>query len=201
MNTVRIIIADDHPMVREGLEAMLTSAGGFVVAALAADGKAAVEAVAKESPDIVLSDVRMPERDGFALLEAVKKARPSTKVLFLAGMPLKEEESRAEAMGASGYLPKDVDLKRLVSAIESIAHGDGVFVREEFQPAPSPLTARETDVLRLVALGKQRDMIAEELGIGSESVKTHMKGIMNKLGCPNATSAVGKAYELGILRA
>ena len=188
-------------MVREGLEAMLTSAGGFVVAALAADGKAAVEAVAKESPDIVLSDVRMPEMDGFALLEAVKKIRPSTKVLLLAGMPLKEEESRAEAMGASGYLPKDVDLKRLVSAIESIARGDGIFVREEFQPAPSPLTARETDVLRLVALGKQRDMIAEELGIGPESVKTHMKGIMNKLGCPNATSAVGKAYELGILRA
>ena len=201
MNAVKIIIADDHPMVREGLEAMLTSAGGFAVAALAADGKAAVEAVAKESPDIVLSDVRMPEMDGFALLEAVKKIRPSTKVLLLAGMPLKEEESRAEAMGASGYLPKDVDLKRLVSAIESIARGDGVFVREEFQPAPSPLTARETDVLRLVALGKQRDMIAEELGIGSESVKTHMKGIMNKLGCPNATSAVGKAYELGILRA
>ena len=201
MNAVKIIIADDHPMVREGLEAMLTSAGGFAVAALAADGKAAVEAVAKESPDIVLSDVRMPEMDGFALLEAVKNIRPSTKVLFLAGMPLKEEESRAEAMGASGYLPKDVDLKRLVSAIESIARGDGVFVREEFQPAPSPLTARETDVLRLVALGKQRDMIAEELGIGPESVKTHMKGIMNKLGCPNATSAVGKAYELGILRA
>lgn len=201
MNAVRIIIADDHPMVREGLEAMLTSAGGFAVAALAADGKAAVEAIARESPDVVLSDVRMPEMDGFALLEAVKKVRPSTKVLFLAGMPLKDEEKKAEAMGAAGYLPKDVDLKRLVSAIESIARGDGLFVREEFQPAPSPLTARETDVLRLVALGKQRDMIAEELGIGSESVKTHMKGIMNKLGCPNATSAVGKAYELGILRA
>jgi len=188
-------------MVREGLEAMLTSAGGFEVVALAGDGVEAVKAVSREKPDVVLSDVRMPGMDGFALLEAVKASNPATKVLLLAGMPLKDEETRAEAAGASGYLPKDVDLKRLVGAISSMAGGDAPFAREEFHPAPSPLTARETDVLRLVALGKQRDEIAKDLGIGPESVKTHMKGIMNKLGCPNATSAVGKAYELGILRA
>ena len=190
----RMMIIDDHPMVREGLEAMLSSTGAFEVVAVAANADEALAKIASAAPDIVLSDVRMPGMDGFALFAEMKKRGSAPKTLFLAGMPLKEEESRAEAMGASGYLPKDVDLKRLVSAIESIARGDGVFVREEFQPAPSPLTARETDVLRLVALGKQ-------LGIGPESVKTHMKGIMNKLGCPNATSAVGKAYELGILRA
>ena len=197
----RIMIIDDHPMVREGLEAMLSSTGAFEVVAVAANADEALAKIASSNPDIVLSDVRMPGMDGFALFAEMKKRGDAPKTLFLAGMPLKDEEKKAEAMGAAGYLPKDVDLKRLVSAIESIARGDGLFVREEFQPAPSPLTARETDVLRLVALGKQRDMIAEELGIGSESVKTHMKGIMNKLGCPNATSAVGKAYELGILRA
>ena len=197
----RMMIIDDHPMVREGLEAMLSSTGAFEVVAVAANADEALAKIASAAPDVVLSDVSLPGMDGFALFAEMKKRGSAPKTLFLAGMPLKEEESRAEAMGASGYLPKDVDLKRLVSAIESIARGDGVFVREEFQPAPSPLTARETDVLRLVALGKQRDMIAEELGIGPESVKTHMKGIMNKLGCPNATSAVGKAYELGILRA
>ena len=77
----------------------------------------------------------------------------------------------------------------------------GAFVREQFQSTPSLLTVREMDVLRLLAQGKQRDQIAAALGIGAESVKTHLKGIMNKLACPNATSAVGRAYELGILRA
>ena len=115
--------------------------------------------------------------------------------------PLKEEEARAKEGGASGYLPKDVDLDRLSAAIREIAAKDGVFAHEEFQSAPSPLTAREMDVLKLVAQGRQRDQIAAELGIGSESVKTDMKGMMTKLGCPNATSVVGRAYELGILRA
>ena len=110
------------------------------------------------------------------------------------------EEARAEAEGAAGYLPKDVDQDRLSEAIKIAAAG-GAFVREHFQSTPSLLTVREMDVLRLLAQGKQRDQIAAALGIGAESVKTHLKGIMNKLACPNATSAVGRAYELGILRA
>jgi len=194
-------VADDHPMVREGLEAMLSSAGGFEVVALAEDGKSALDAVSSLKPDILLSDVRMPVMDGFALLEAAVAAVPGLKVLLLAGMPLKEEEARAEKLGAKGYLPKDVDLARLTGAIQSIVAGGEGFESVEFKQSPSPLTARETDVLRLVAMGRQREQIAEALGIGAESVKTHLKGIMNKLGCPNATSAVGKAYGLGILRA
>ena len=105
-----------------------------------------------------------------------------------------------DAEGAAGYLPKDVDQDRLSEAIKIAAAG-GAFVREQFQSTPSLLTVREMDVLRLLAQGKQRDQIAAALGIGAESVKTHLKGIMNKLACPNATSAVGRAYELGILRA
>jgi len=188
-------------MVREGLEAMLMSEEGFDVVALAANGEEALKAVAEHRPDVVLSDVRMPKMDGFAMLEHLRRIAPESRVVFLAGMPLKEEERRAKADGASGYLPKDVDQDRLSAAIREVASDAGRFVREEFQSAPSLLTAREMDVLRLVAQGNQRDQIAATLGIGPESVKTHLKGIMNKLDCPNATSAVGRAYELGILRA
>ena len=198
---ISLMIVDDHPMVREGLAAMLESEEGFRVAAIAPTGEAAVEIAGRERPDVVLSDARMPKMDGFSMLAKMRGLNPGPKVLLLAGMPLKEEEARAKEGGASGYLPKDVDLDRLSAAIREIAAKDGVFAHEEFQSAPSPLTAREMDVLKLVAQGRQRDQIAAELGIGSESVKTHMKGMMTKLGCPNATSVVGRAYELGILRA
>lgn len=198
---IKVLVVDDHPMVREGLEAMLASEGGFDVAALASNGEEAVAKALEVRPDVVLSDVRMPGIDGFAMLEKMKAALPSAKVILLAGMPLREEEQRAKVEGAAGYLPKDVDLDRLSDAVKRVAAGDGEFVRAEFQAAPSILTTREMDVLRLVAQGNQRGHIATALGIGEESVKTHLKGIMNKLGCPNATAAVGRAYELGILRA
>ncbi len=198
---ISILIVDDHPMVREGLAAMLESESGFEVAALAANGEEAVSLAVGVKPDIVLSDVRMPKLDGFAMLQRLKEILPGVKVLLLAGMPLKNEEERARQEGASGYLPKDVDQDRLSQAIREIAAKPGFFACEVFQSAPSPLTAREMDVMRLLAQGYQRDKIAESLGIGTESVKTHLKGIMTKLGCPNATSAVGRAYELGILRA
>ena len=196
-----LMIVDDHPMVREGLEAMLESEEGFKVVALAPSGEAAVAEYAKSRPDVVLSDVRMPGLDGFAMLEKLKESDPGVRVLLLAGMPLREEEMRARREGAKGYLPKSVDQDRLTAAIRAIAADPATFACEEFQAAPSILTAREMDVLRLVSQGNQRDQIAVALGIGSESVKTHLKGIMTKLGCPNATSAVGRAYELGILRA
>ena len=197
MGAIRILIVDDHPMVREGLAAMLESEEGFAVVGLAANGEEALSQVAAANPDVILSDVRMPKLDGFAMLARLKGA----KVLLLAGMPLKDEEQRARDLGAKGYLPKDVDQDRLSDAIREIAAKDDVFVCDAFQSAPSLLTARELDVLKHLAKGLQRDQIAAALGIGPESVKTHLKGLMVKLHAPNATSAVGRAFELGILRA
>ena len=197
MGAIRILIVDDHPMVREGLAAMLESEEGFAVVGLAANGEEALATAAATHPDVILSDVRMPKLDGFAMLARLKGA----KVLLLAGMPLKDEEQRARDLGAKGYLPKDVDQDRLSDAIREIAAKDDVFVCDAFQAAPSLLTARELDVLKHLAKGLQRDQIAAALGIGPESVKTHLKGIMVKLHAPNATSAVGRAFELGILRA
>lgn len=198
---ISLMIVDDHPMVREGLAAMLESERDFVVSALAATGEEAVAIGRLSRPDVVLSDIRMPGIDGFGVLARLKEIHSDIRVLLMAGMPLKEEEARAREEGARGYLPKNVDQDRLVAAIRAIADDTRVFICEEFQSAPSTLTARELDVLRLVAKGNQRDAIAATLGIGAESVKTHLKGIMTKLGCPNATGAVSRAYELGILRA
>ena len=198
---IDIVIVDDHPMVREGLEAMLMSEGAFNVVALCSNGEEALGTLKRVKADVVLSDIRMPRMDGFTMLEHLKRLIPGVKVVFLAGMPLKEEDERARREGAFGYLPKDVDQDRLAEAVKSVASGAETFASEQFQAAPSLLTQREMDVLRLVAQGHQREKIASLLGIGAESVKTHLKGIMTKLGCPNATSAVGRAYELGILRA
>lgn len=198
---ISLMIVDDHPMVREGLAAMLESEHDFVVSALAATGEEAIAIGKMAKPDVVMSDIRMPGMDGFGVLERLKEIHPDIRVLLMAGMPLKEEEARAREEGAKGYLPKNVDQDRLVAALRAIAADTPEFICDEFQTAPSTLTARELDVLRLVAKGNQRDAIAASLGIGGESVKTHLKGIMTKLGCPNATSAVSRAYELGILRA
>jgi DNA-binding NarL/FixJ family response regulator len=198
---ISLMIVDDHPMVREGLAAMLESERDFTVSALAATGEEAVAIGRMAMPDVVLSDIRMPGMDGFGVLAKLREADPAARVLLMAGMPLKEEESRAREEGAKGYLPKNVDQDRLVAALRAIAADEPGFVCEEFQAAPSTLTSRELDVLREGARGKQRDAIAASLGIGAESVKTHLKGIMTKLDCPNATSAVSRAYELGILRA
>ena len=198
---ISLMIVDDHPMVREGLAAMLESERDFTVSALAATGEEAIAIGKISKPDVVMSDIRMPGIDGFGVLAKLKEIHPDIRVLLMAGMPLKEEENRAREEGAKGYLPKNVDQDRLVAALRSIAADEQGFVCEEFQSAPSTLTARELDVLREVASGKQREAIAASLGIGAESVKTHLKGIMTKLNCPNATSAVSRAYELGILRA
>ena len=198
---ISLMIVDDHPMVREGLAAMLESERDFVVSALSATGEEAVAIGKLAKPDIVMSDIRMPGIDGFGVLAKLKEIHPDIRVLLMAGMPLKDEETRAREEGAKGYLPKNVDQDRLVAALRAIASDTPEFICEEFQSAPSTLTARELDVLRLVAKGNQREAIAASLGIGAESVKTHLKGIMTKLGCPNATSAVSRAYELGILRA
>ncbi len=197
---IGVLIADDHPMVRGGLEAMLESEGDFSIAALASNGEEALALAKEKRPDVILSDVRMPKMDGFALLAGIKEAGLPSRVLLLAGMPLTEEESRAMSEGAAGYLPKDVDQDKISDSIRKISSDPAYFAREEFHQAPSPLTAREMDVLRLVSQGNQRDKIASSLGIGAESVKTHLKGIMTKLSCPNATAAVRRAYELGIMK-
>lgn len=198
--TTRIAIVDDHPMVRGGLEAMLSSESGFEVVLLAENPKELLTYYNDETPQVVISDVRMPGMDGFALLETMRAIHPEARVLLMAGMPLKEEENRARQMGASGYLPKSVDEDKLIAAIRAIAKDKNKFVTEDFQVESSVLSQRELEVLELAAKGLQREEIAKQMGIGNETVKTYMKNVQLKLDAPNTTRAVARAFELGILR-
>ena len=198
----KIVIIDDHPVVRDGMSAMLENESDFSVVCSAKSGEDAVDFVRKHGePSIVVSDIRMPGMDGFETLAKLRRFYPEIRVLLLAGMPLKVEEERARAEGARGYLPKSLDWERLVSAIR-IAAKDGDFIADDFdEPKVGPLSRREIDVLTYIAQGKTHEEIGIIGGISAETVRTHMKSILRKLDCANAPAAVSRAYELGILRA
>ena len=199
---MKILIVDDHPMVRSGLEAMLSAEDDMEVVGTVEGGDAAVEwCKQNKAPELVIADVHMPKGDGFSMLGAIKNAFPKTKVLMLAGMPLKEEEDRARTDGASGYLQKSIDGRKLVLAIGRLFDGKTKFVADAYTSNSGVLSERELQVLQYAAQGKTRDEIAIIIGIGSETVKSHLKSIMLKLDTTNTTSSVARGYELGILRA
>lgn len=196
---IRVMLVDDHPVVRGGLEAMFESYRGFCVVGKAGDGEDAVEIFRKQLPDVVVMDIRMPGMDGFATLEKMKRFVPEVKVLLLAGMPLEVELQRAKALGAKGYLSKNVDHARLIAAVQAVAAG-GDFQEEPLPEVPCVLSARELEVLRYFALGKTRDEVSIILGIAPETVKSHAHAIQLKLDAPNTAGSVARGYELGILR-
>ena len=142
-----------------------------------------------------------PKGDGFALLAAVRNAYPSVRVLLLAGMPLKDEENRAREDGARGYLPKSLDGQALVKAIRRIAKANGGFVSNDYVPNTGILSDKELTVLQYASEGKTREEIAVILNIHPETVKTHLKHIMEKFDTVNTVASVARGFELGLLRA
>lgn len=200
---ISVMIVDDHPVVRNGLEAMLSVEEDMDVVA-AVDGGAAALAWCqrhKKPPAVVVSDVHMPSGDGFDMLVALRNAFPKTKVLLLAGMPLRDEEARARADGAAGYLPKSLDGRRLVEAIRAVAQNAFGFLSDSYEQHTGVLSDRELTVLQYAGAGKTREEIAIILGCSSETVKSHLRSIMRKLDTTNTTSSVARGYALGLLRA
>ncbi len=198
----KVMIVDDHPMVREGLSAMLAAAG-FAVAASFESGDAALAALQKSlAVDVALMDIRMPGgKDGFETLAALARLRPGLAVILMAGMPLRVEVERARDMGARGYLPKTTRPRELADAIRKVVADRRVFVEEAYKEPESPLTAREMDVLRYLAEGKSREETGIILGISHDTVSSHAKSIMFKLGCTTTAQAITTAFHQGILRA
>ena len=198
---ITLMIIDDHPMVRDGLEMMLTARRIFKIVKTVACGQEAVAYIKENGiPDVVISDVRMQGMDGFETLAKIRRFYPNARVLLLAGMPTMEEVERARKAGAAGYMSKSADIERLSQAIQEIVEDPAFFAEDSFIPAPSILSPRELDVLRLMAKGLQREAVAAKLGIGSETVKSRTKTMMLKLDVSNAAQAISRAYELGILR-
>ncbi|HUQ57261.1 response regulator transcription factor [Lentzea sp.] len=202
---IRLVIVDDHPVVRDGLRGML-SAADFEVVGEAASGDEAVAVVTALSPDVVLMDLRMPGSDGVSAIERLR-GHPC-RVLVLTTYDTDRDVLPAIKAGATGYLLKDTPREELQRAIRAAHSGEAVLspavatrlLGQVREPALEPLSARELDVLALVARGTTNRAVAAALFISEATVKTHLLHVYAKLGVSDRAAAVAVAYERGLLR-
>ena len=213
MEAIRILIADDHPVVREGLFAMLSRESDFEVVGEARDGVEAVNKAKELSPEVVLMDLRMPELDGVEAMNQIKSAKPDTKFIILTTYSDDDYIFRGIEAGARGYLLKDAPREELFKAIRAVHRGESLIqpvvaskvldrLTELSRRAPSgeELSERELEVLRLMAKGAANKEIGVELSIAQSTVKTHISTIFQKLGVNDRTEAVTQALKKGIIR-
>ena len=216
--TIRLLIADDQAMVREGFGALLGAQPGLEVVGHAGDGEEAIAAVEARAPDVVLMDVRMPRLDGLAATRRIVARHPEVRVLVLTTFDVDEYVYEALRAGASGFLLKDAPAEELVRAVRVVAAGDALLAPSvtrrliaEFAARAVParatpprlevLTAREREVLGLVARGLSNIEIAEHLVLAEQTVKTHVGRILAKLDLRDRVQAVVLAYETGVVTA
>jgi DNA-binding NarL/FixJ family response regulator len=219
---IRLLLADDHPIVREGLRAVLETQPDLVVAGEAGDGAQVVTLAAALRPDVILLDLEMPGLDGEAALRALRAADPAARVLVFTAFDTDERILGAVRAGARGYLLKGAPRHELFAAIRVVAAGGSLLqpvvaarlmhhVAEQhappddrrppsaIHPSPSVLTQRQRDVLRLLALGRQNKEIATDLAISERTVKFHISAILAKLEAGNRTEALARAAQLGLV--
>jgi NarL family two-component system response regulator LiaR len=217
---IRVLIADDHAVVRQGLRTFLALQDDMEVVADAADGEEAVRAAREHAPDIVLMDLVMPNMDGVEATRRIAAERPATRVIALTSFLEDDKVLPAVRAGAAGYLLKDVGPPELVRAIRTVHGGEALLhpavaarvLEEVAAPAPAPapaltpaaphgdpgLTPREREVLALVARGLANKRIAQELGIAEKTVKIHVSRILHKLGVADRTQAALYAVREGL---
>ncbi|MFF2850277.1 response regulator [Streptomyces sp. NPDC058001] len=207
---ITVLIVDDHPVVRDGLRGMFESAPGFTVLGEAANGVDAVTRVAELDPDVVLMDLRMPGGGGVDAIAALTRAGARAKVLVLTTYDTDSDTIPAIEAGATGYLLKDAPRDELFTAVRAAAAGRTVLspavasrlmsaVRTPVTPAGAPLSAREREVLALVAKGTSNREIARVLFVSEATVKTHLTHVYAKLGVSDRAAAVAVGYDRGIL--
>ena len=204
---LRILIVDDHPVVRAGLTGMLAAEPDLDVVAEAADGAEAVRLALELAPDVVLMDLRMAGLDGVEATARLAAEAPAIKVLILTTYDTDADIVRAVEAGATGYLLKDTPRADLAEAVRLAARGETVLapavaaklVSRMRRPAAQPLTPREREVLELVARGLANAEIGRELFISEATVKTHLVRVFGKLGVDDRTAAVTKAMAQGLL--
>ena len=205
---VRIVIVDDHPVVRDGLRGMLTGDDGLDVVGEAGSGDEAVRTVAALDPDVVLMDLRMPGGDGVDATARIVAAHPRVRVLVLTTYDTETDVLRAVEAGASGYLLKDTPAPELRRAVRATAEGRTVLapavaarlVRQTRHAPVEALSARELEVLELVARGATNRDIGRALHVSEATVKSHLVHAFTKLGVNDRTAAVTTALERGLIR-
>lgn len=208
---IRLLVADDHEVVRSGLKS-LVSGTDIQIIAEASSGDEAVKLVEHHKPDVVLLDIRMADGDGLNALGRIKLNRPKLPVLMFSGYDNPTYVARALALGASGYLLKDMDSDELLSAIRQVAQGGDAWKRDELRRVTGalatprvagdievPLTQRETEVLAQLALGLTNKEIAQVLGISYETVKEHVQHVLQKIGVSDRTQAAVWAVRKGLV--
>ena len=208
---IRILIADDHEVVRSGLRTLVQGTNIEIVAE-AKTGEEAVKLTAKHKPDVVLLDIRMTDSDGLNALGRIKLDRPEIPVLMLSTYDNPTYVARAVALGASGYLMKGLNREALLSALKRVADGGDSWTREELRRVTGalatprvagdvevPLTQRESEVLRQLALGLTNKEIAQALGISYETVKEHVQHVLRKIGVNDRTQAAIWAVRTGFM--
>jgi DNA-binding NarL/FixJ family response regulator len=208
MDKVRILIVDDHLIIREGLSGMLAGQADFEVVGTAGSGTEAIALDEQLQPDVTLMDLRMPEPDGVAVIQAVRARRPDARILVLTTYDSDSDILRAIEAGATGYLLKDTPREALFRAIRGAAGGESVLapavaarlMTRMRAPAQEELSAREIEVLEWVAKGAGNKEIGSRLHISTATVKTHLIHIYGKLGVTDRTAAVTTALARGILR-
>jgi DNA-binding NarL/FixJ family response regulator len=212
---IRVFLVEDQAIVRQGLCSLLDLVDDIEVAGEAADGEAAVAEIPAASPDVVLLDLRMPKLDGLGVLDRLARADQLPPTLILTTFDDDSSLLAGIRAGAKGFLLKDVSLDQLTHAIRTLASGGTMIqpaltervlkgmgeLRHEFESldSPDPLTARETEILRLMAGGYSNREIAGAFELAEGTVKNHISNILSKLGVRDRTRAVLKAVELGII--
>lgn len=206
--TIRILLVDDHSVVRQGLRMFLGLDPDLEVVGEASNGAEGIELVSQLQPDVVLMDLLMPVMDGITAIQQLRKEFPDVEVIALTSILEDDKVVGAVRAGAIGYLLKDTQADELCRAIKAAADGQvqlspqavARLMREIKAPdRPEKLTERETDVLRLLALGRSNKEIASELVIGEKTVKTHVSNILMKLGLSSRTQAALHAVRIGLV--
>jgi NarL family two-component system response regulator LiaR len=206
--SIRVLVVDDHAVVREGLRTFLSLQDGIEVVAEAADGRDAVEVAARERPDVVLMDLVMPRMDGVQAMRRLRDQVPGARVIVLTSFLDDERLLPAIRAGAAGYLLKNVEPSELARAVRTAEAGEALIdpavaarlvdaLADDHRPDP-PLTPREREVLDLIARGYANKRIALALGVSEKTVKTHVGRVLAKLGVADRTQAALYAARRGI---
>jgi DNA-binding NarL/FixJ family response regulator len=214
-DAIRIVLADDHPVYRDGLRALIDRSPDLELVGEASSGAEAIALAAASSPAVILMDIRMPGMSGIEATRQILEARPETRILILTMSEDDDSLFAAMRAGARGYLPKDADSEDLVRAIRAVAVGEVIFGEsiatrlqaffkaDRGRPATNPfpeLTDREDEVLELIARGQSNSEIARRLEISDKTVRNHVANVFNKLRVADRSQAIVRAREAGLGR-